>query len=133
MYLRRGCHLAKSANHVQARTRVKGGTRCVAPSGESLVGRRYERRAAVVAASDYQSRHDIATVLASKKLGFSLEYRPQADTGLQPTIIEQEGGSRDSVCADDPLVAVHSQQHARCALLCWRDRHDPLVTKMLSE
>jgi hypothetical protein len=50
---------------------------------------------------------------ASKKLRISVEYRPQADTGLQPTIIEQEGGSPDSVCADDALVAVHSQQHDR--------------------
>jgi hypothetical protein len=71
--------------------------------------------------------------LRRKSSVFSLEYRPQADTGFQPPIIQQEGGSRDSIRADDALVAVYSQQPAGCALLCRRDRHDPLVTKMFSE
>src|SRR5206468_3863401 len=48
--------------------------------------------------------------LASTELEFSFKCRPQADTGLQPTIIEQEGCARDSVCADDTPVAIDGQQ-----------------------
>jgi hypothetical protein len=41
-------------------------------------------------ASDYQLCGDIALILPSKEFESSLEYRPEADTGFEPLIIEQE-------------------------------------------
>src|SRR5262249_57505061 len=93
----------------------------------------HKRGAAVVAAGNQQSGADVGPVLAPKKLGVSLEDRPQADTGSQPAIIEQEGRARDPVCADDALVAVNRQQHAWYAAMGRRYRDDPLAPELLSQ
>jgi hypothetical protein len=84
-------------------------------------------------ASDYQLGGDVGFFLASKEFEVSLEYRTHVNTGFETTIIEQEVSARGSVSADDVLVAVHRQQHARLILVRGRDRNDPIVTKVLSK
>src|SRR3984957_18264366 len=97
------------------------------------MGRRHDRGAAVVAASDQQSSVYIGPVLAPKQIGISLEHRPHADTGPQQAIVEQERRTCGPVCADDALVAVDGQQQAWGALICRRYRQDPLATELLSK
>jgi hypothetical protein len=104
-------HFFISTNHVQARACVEGDVRCVLPSSRSLIGRRHQCGAAVVAASDHQSRREIGSVLAPKYRDVSLEYRPQTDTGLQPSIIKQERRACDTV--RDPQVAVRGRNVLR--------------------
>jgi hypothetical protein len=84
-------------------------------------------------ASAYQLCGDIGLILPSKEFEVSLEYRPQADTGFEPAIIEQEVSARGSVSTDDVLVAIHCQQHAGRILLRWRDCNHPILTKVLSK
>src|SRR5258708_8848475 len=97
------------------------------------MGWSYQRRTAVVGAGKQQSGPDIGLFLAPEKIGVSFEDRPQADTGAQPAIVEQEGFAREPVCADDALVAVDGQQHARNVALGRRHRDDPLPTELLSK
>ena len=68
------------------------------------IGWSHKRGAAVVAAGKQQSPAYIGPVLAPKKVEVSFEDCPQADTGLQSAIIEQEGPAGDAVCTDDALV-----------------------------
>ena len=93
---------------------MEGDVRCVLPSGWSLIGRRHERGAAVIAAGDHQSRRDVGSVVAPKYRDVSLEYRPQTDTGLQPSIIKLQRRACDTV--RDPQVAVHVPQRAQGSL-----------------
>ena len=79
------------------------------------------------------SRRDIGRVLAPKERAVLFEQAPQADTGSQPSIIEQERGACGSVCADDALVAVGGQQHAGSAIFRRGNRDDPLSAELLSE
>src|SRR5258707_516977 len=81
MRLRRR-HARKRTDHVQPRARVQSDACCVAPGGERSVRRRHERRTTVIAAGDHQARGNIGTLLASKELEISFEYRPEADAGL---------------------------------------------------
>ena len=107
--------------------------RWIARGAHNVIGWSHKRGAAVVAAGDQQSRRDIGPVLAPEEVEVSFEDRPQADTGPQPAIIEQEGRARGPVCANDALVAVNRQQHAWNAALRRRYRDDPLSTELLSK
>jgi hypothetical protein len=53
-----------------------------------------------------------AAITWPKYRDVSLEFRPQTDTGLQPSIIKQQRRACDMVRAGDTLVLVHGQQHA---------------------
>src|SRR5262249_29838543 len=107
--------------------------RWTARSTHRVIGWSHERGAALVAAGDQQSRVDIGPVLAPEEVEVSFEDRPQADTCPQPAIIEQEGRARGPVCANDALVAVNRQQHARNAALGRGYRDDPLSTELLAK
>jgi hypothetical protein len=104
-----------------------------AQAAHSLIGWSHKRPAAVVAASEQQSSIDVGPVFAPKEVKVSLEDRPQAETGPQPAIVQQEGRTRDPVCADDSLVAVNRQQHTQNPTLGWGYGDDPLSTELLSK
>src|SRR5712691_7593287 len=123
--------LQRGLDRIQARARMQ--IRWIARGAHSVMGWSHKRGAAVVAAGDHQSRVDIGPVLAPEQVEVSFEDRPQADTGPQPAIIEQEGRARGPVCANDALVAVNRQQHAYSAALRRRHRDDPLSTELLSK
>src|SRR5437868_8715032 len=103
------------------------------PSTQSALRRGRQRRPSLVAARDYQSRRKIDRVLAPKKRWVALEQSPQADTSSQPLIVEQKGGTRGSVCPDDPLITVHGKQHLWLAIFERRNRDDPFSTKAVPE
>jgi hypothetical protein len=123
--------LQKGWDRIKARARMQ--IRLIARGAHNGIGWSHKRGAAVVAAGDQQSRGDIGPVLAPEEVEVSFEDRPQADTGPQPAIIEQEGRARGPVCANDALVAVNRQQHAYGAALRRRYRDDPLSTELLSK
>jgi hypothetical protein len=130
--LRRGNNVPDRTKQIQARARVQRATRLVLPGAQSALRRRYERRAIFIAAGDHESGRDIGGVLAPKQREISFKYAPQADTGHQPAIIEQEARARGPVCAD-ALAAVHGQQHTVDARLVRPDHDDPLSVELLSE
>ena len=101
----------RNINRAQARARVQVAVRWIARGSHWVIGWSYESGPTVIAAGDQQSRRDIAPVPAPEEVDVSLENRPQADTRLEPAIIEHEGRARDPVCADDALVAGNRQQH----------------------
>src|SRR5215510_9477319 len=125
--------LQKGVHRVHAWACLQVDVCWIARRAHNVMGWSHKRGAAVVAAGNHQARTDIAPVLAPKKVGVSFEDRPQADTGPQPAVIGQQGGARDPVCADDALVAVNRQQHARNVAIGRRYRDDPLSTELLSK
>src|SRR5258705_9295445 len=129
--MRRWRELQKGLDRIQARARMQ--VHLIARGAQSVSGRSHKRGAAVVAAGDQQSRVDIGPVLAPEEVEISFEDRPQADTGPQPAIIEQEGRARSPVCANDALVVVNRQQHAYSVARWRRYRDDPLSTELLSK
>src|SRR6476646_1581994 len=124
--------LHKRANRVQTWTRVNVHVRCIAQDIR-LIWRSNKCRTAVAAAGNQERRADICSVLAPEEIEISLEEFPQADTGLQPSIIQQEGPARGAVCADNALVAVNGQQHAYELPLRRHYRDDPLSMELLSK
>src|SRR5580700_10219397 len=86
----------------------------------------HKRGAALVATDEQNSRKDVGPFFAPKEVDVSFEDRPQADTGPEPAIIEQEGPARNPVCADDALLGVNRQQHPWNDALGRRYRNDPL-------
>src|SRR6516162_5843294 len=125
-----GGQLQQGINRVQARARVQHDVRRAA---RGVIGWGHKRGAALVAPGEQQSGKDVGPVLAPKDVEVSFENRPQADTGPEPAIIEQQRPTRNSVRADDALVAVNRQQHAWNAALGRRYRDDPLSTELLSK
>ena len=125
--------LHKCANRVQARTRVNIDVRCIARDNRRLVRWSNKCRTAVTSAGNQERRADICSGFAPEEIEISFEEFPQADTGLQRPIIQQEGPARCTVCADDALVAVNGQQHAYELPLRRHYRDDPLSMKLLSK
>jgi hypothetical protein len=68
-----------------------------------------------------------------EEIEISFEEFPQADTGLQPPIIQQENPARGAVYADDALVAVNGQQHTYGLPLRRHYRDDPFSMELLSK
>ena len=71
-----------------------------------LIGWSHKRGAALVAPDEQHSRKGVGLFFAPEEVDLSFEDRPQADTGPEPAIIEQEGPARNPVCADDALLGV---------------------------
>src|SRR5262245_27532500 len=110
MWLRCGCELHKCANRVQAWTRVNKHTCCIV-RGSRLIRWSNKCGTAVAAARNHERRADICSVLAPEEIEISFEEFPQADTGLQASIVQQKHPARGAVCANDALVAVKGQQY----------------------
>jgi len=101
------------AEYIEARAGVQGDRRGAAPGAQGAVGRRDERRTAVLTADDHQSCRDVVGVLASEKRKVAFKNGPQADARFERGIIEHEGGAGRAVRPDDALVAVDRQQRGR--------------------
>src|SRR6516164_7698843 len=125
--------LHKCANRIQARPRVNIHFRCIARDNRRLIRRSNKCRTAVVSAGNEERRADICSILAPEEIEISFEKFPQADTGLQRPIIQQERPARGAVCSDDALVAVNGQQHTYELPLRWHYRDDPLPMKLPSK
>jgi hypothetical protein len=104
--------LQKCIDRVQARASMQIDVCWIARGANNLLRWSHKRGEAVVAAGEQQSLAYIGPVPAPKKVEVSFENRPQADTRLQPAIIEHEGPARNTVCTDDALIAVNREQHA---------------------
>src|SRR5262249_14664199 len=105
----------------------------VVGGGGSGIRRGDERRPRLIAADNGQPSRDIAGAAAPKQRGLPFEQAPEADPRLQPSIVEQKCGARGSVCADDALVVVASQQHSGTAVVRRRGRDDPLAPEAFPE
>src|SRR6516162_4546341 len=103
------------------------------PNARSPLGGSHQRRPSLVAPGDDEQRRDIARILPPKKRAVLFKEVPQADTGAQRAIVEQERSARGSVCADNALAAIDGEQHACGALVRRRNRDDPLSTELLPE
>src|SRR5438270_4615145 len=99
-----------------SRSSVQDDARRVLPSAEAPLGWRHQCRQDLIAAYDDKSCRDVARVVPPKERAVSFEEGPEAAPGSEPFIIEQERGSRGSVCAHDALVMVDGQQHSRAAM-----------------
>src|SRR5580693_5523272 len=105
----------------------------IARRTSGLIGWSHKPGAALVAPDEQHPRKDVGPFFAPKEVDASFEDRPQADTGAERAIIEQEGPARNPVCADDALVGVNRQQHTWNAAFGRRYRNDPLSAELLSK
>src|SRR6516164_6888867 len=131
--LRSGRELHKCANRIQTRTRMNIHVRCIARDNCHPIRRSNKCRTAVTSAGNQERSANICSVLVPEEIEISFEEFPQADTGLQRPIIQQEGPARGAVCADDALVAVNGQQHPYGLPLPRYHRNDPLSMELLSK
>ena len=98
-----------------------------------MIRRSNKCRIAVGTARNLEHRADICSVLAPEEIEISFEEFPQADTGLQPPIFQQEDPARGAVYANDALVAVNGQQDTSGLPLGRHYRDDPLSMELLSK
>src|SRR6516162_3607318 len=131
--LRSGRELHKCANRIQTRTRMNIHVRCIARDNCHPIRRSNKCRTAVTSAGNQERSANICSVLVPEEIEISFEEFPQADTGLQRPIIQQEGPARGAVCAQDALVGIDGQQNAYELPLRGHYGDDPLSMELLSK